>query len=168
MKPARPPQAPRRTRRAGRRDLARTASAEDYLERIDALIERTGCARVVDIAASLAVSRPSVTAMVQRLAEAGYLNYAPYRGLVMTARGRAIAQEIKSRHATLKRFLSLLGVDEATQETDIESWEHCLSPATLQCLARLADYLEVNPTVLRAFRQQRRAQTKPHRSAAGD
>ena len=80
----------------------------------------------------------------------------------------AIAQEIKSRHATLKRFLSLLGVDEATQETDIESWEHCLSPATLQCLARLAEYLEVNPTVLRAFRQQRRAQTKPHRSAAGD
>jgi Mn-dependent DtxR family transcriptional regulator len=120
---------------------------------------------VVDIAASLAVSRPSVTAMVQRLAEAGYLDYAPYRGLVMTAQGRAIAQEIKGRHATLQRFLSLLGVDEASQETDIESWEHCLSPATLQCLASLADYFEANPAVLHAFRLHRRAPHKPRRSA---
>ena len=168
MHPARPSQAPRRARPTGRRDLARTASAEDYLERIGELIERTGGARVVDIAASLAVSRPSVTAMVQRLAEAGYLEYAPYRGLVMTDRGRTIAQEIKSRHATLKRFLSLLGVDEATQETDIESWEHCLSPATLQCLARLADYLEANPKVLQSFRRQRRARSKPRGLAAGD
>ena len=48
-----------------------STSAEDYLERISELIDRKGYARVVDIAQVLEVSQPSVTAMVQRLAEAG-------------------------------------------------------------------------------------------------
>ena len=42
-------------------------SAEDYLERIDELIEGKGYARVVDIARSLRIRQASVTQMVQRL-----------------------------------------------------------------------------------------------------
>src|SRR6266446_9191340 len=48
-------------------------SAEDYLERIHELIEEKGYARVVDIASSLKVKQASVTSMVQKLGEAGYL-----------------------------------------------------------------------------------------------
>jgi len=132
---------------------APTISTEDYLERIGELIERKGYARVVDIAALLEVSQPSVTAMVQRLAEAGYLNYEKYRGLVMTKAGEAVALRIRNRHAALKRFLSLLGLDERTQEADIEGWEHCLSPATLARLVELADFFEANPAVLASFRR---------------
>src|SRR5271170_5378945 len=57
-------------------------SAEDYLERIHALIQEKGYARVVDIASSLQVKQASVTSMVQKLAELGYLNYEKYRGLI--------------------------------------------------------------------------------------
>jgi Mn-dependent DtxR family transcriptional regulator len=128
-----------------------TISSEDYLERIDELIDSKGYARVVDIAARLEVSQPSVTAMVKRLADAGYLHYERYRGLAMTERGRAVAQGIKSRHATLQRCLSLLGVDEATQEQDIEGLEHCLSATTLQRLGDLADFFESRPEVLKEF-----------------
>jgi Mn-dependent DtxR family transcriptional regulator len=146
-----------RTRRAREQPAAErpapTISTEDYLERIGELIERKGYARVVDIAAVLEVSQPSVTAMVQRLAEAGYLNYEKYRGLVMTEAGRAVGQRVRDRHAALQRFLSLLGLDAETQETDIEGWEHCLSAATLARLVELADFLETNPTVLAAFRR---------------
>lgn len=134
---------------------APTISTEDYLERIGELIARKGYARVVDIAAVLEVSQPSVTAMVQRLAEAGYLNYEKYRGLVMTAAGQAVAQRVRDRHTALQRFLSLLDLDEETQETDIEGWEHCLSASTLTRLVELADFLEANPTVLAAFRSKR-------------
>lgn len=128
-------------------------SNEDYLERIGELIERKGYARAVDIAALLEVSRPSVTAMVQRLAEAGYLHYEKYRGVVMTDAGRAVARRIRGRHTVLKRFLSLLEVDERTQEHDIEGLEHCLSGATLARLEALADFLAANPDVLEAFRR---------------
>jgi Mn-dependent DtxR family transcriptional regulator len=131
-------------------------STEDYLERIGELIERKGYARVVDIAEVLEVSQPSVTAMVQRLAEAGYLNYEKYRGLVLTNKGRTLALQIKHRHATLKRFLSLLGLDEQTQEDDIEGWEHCLSTATLERLADLTDFLEAHPDALASFLRRRR------------
>src|SRR5437016_13534018 len=66
-------------------------SAEDYLERIQELIEEKGYARVVDIASSLQVKQASVTGMVQKLGEMGYLNYEKYRGLILTDKGRAVA-----------------------------------------------------------------------------
>lgn len=48
---------------------------EDYLEVIYELIKQKGYATPVDISEYLSVSSPSVTKMVQRLYEQGYLNY---------------------------------------------------------------------------------------------
>src|SRR5437867_13012951 len=90
-------------------------SAEDYLERIHELIQEKGYARVVDIASSLKVKQASVTSMVQKLAEAGYLKYEKYRGLILTDKGREVAQKIQNRHATHSRFFSLFGLDAETQ-----------------------------------------------------
>jgi Mn-dependent DtxR family transcriptional regulator len=131
-------------------------SAEDYLERIHELIEEKGYARVVDIASSLNVRQASVTSMVQKLGEAGYLNYEKYRGLVLTDKGREVARRIQQRHATLSRFFSLFGIDAQTQQLDIEGMEHHLSPATLEVLADLAAFFEQNPAVLKAFVKSRR------------
>src|SRR5262245_50544297 len=72
-----------------------SASTEDYLERINELFESKGYARVVDIATNLQVSQPSVTAMVQRMADAGYLKYEKYRGILLTEKGRLVARRIK-------------------------------------------------------------------------
>jgi Mn-dependent DtxR family transcriptional regulator len=131
-------------------------SAEDYLERIHELIERKGYARVVDIASSLKVRQASVTNMVKKLGEAGFLKYEKYRGLIMTDKGREVARRIQSRHATLSRFFSLFGLDSETQRLDIEGIEHHLSPATLEMLADLALFFEENPDALRAFEQSRK------------
>jgi Mn-dependent DtxR family transcriptional regulator len=126
-------------------------SAEDYLERIHELIERKGYARVVDIASSLKVRQASVTNMVKKLGEAGYLQYEKYRGLVMTDKGRAVARKIQSRHVTLARFFSLFGLAAETQRLDIEGIEHHLSPATVTVLADLARFFEEDPERLRSF-----------------
>ncbi len=134
---------------------APSQSAEDYLERIHELIQEKGYARVVDIASSLRVTQASVTSMVQRLGEQGYLNYEKYRGVVLTGKGLAVAAGIQERHATLSRFFSVLGLDEATQRRDIEGIEHHLSPATVAMLADLARFLERNPPVMERFRQSR-------------
>src|SRR3954471_9442516 len=95
-------------------------SAEDYLERIHELIQEKGYARVVDIASSLKVKQASVTSMVQKLGELGFVNYVKYRGLILTDEGRAIARKIQARHETLSRFFSLFGLDAETQKLDIE------------------------------------------------
>ena len=131
-------------------------SAEDYLERIHELIEEKGYARVVDIASSLKVRQASVTSMVQKLAEAGYLKYEKYRGLILTTKGRDVAKKIQNRHATLSRFFSLFNLDAETQRLDIEGIEHHLSPATLETLAALAEFFEENPKTLRAFQDSRK------------
>jgi Mn-dependent DtxR family transcriptional regulator len=135
-------------------------SAEDYLERIHELFEEKGYARVVDIASSLKVRQASVTSMVQKLAEAGYLKYEKYRGLILTPKGREVAVGIRNRHETLSRFFSLLGIDAATQRRDIEGIEHYLSPATVEVLADLAEFFEENPEHLRGFKQSRKAKRK--------
>lgn len=135
---------------------APSQSAEDYLERIHELMERKGYARVVDIASSLKVRQASVTSMVQKLAESGYLQYEKYRGLLLTEKGRSVARKIQNRHATLSRFFSLFELDAETQRLDIEGIEHHLSPATLEMLGDLTRFLETNPDMLRAFQQSRK------------
>ena len=132
-------------------------SAEDYLERIHALIEEKGYARVVDIASSLEVKQASVTSMVQKLGELGYLNYEKYRGLILTEKGRAVACKIQQRHETLSRFFSLFGLDRETQQRDIEGIEHHLSPATVNVIADLASFFEDNPEILQRFLRVRKS-----------
>jgi Mn-dependent DtxR family transcriptional regulator len=131
-------------------------SAEDYLERIHELIEEKGYARVVDIASSLNVKQASVTNMVQKLGEMGYLNYEKYRGLILTDKGRAVASKIQKRHETLSRFFSLFGLDETTQREDIEGIEHHLSAETVEILADLAQFFEKHPETLKAFLKTRK------------
>ena len=135
---------------------APSQTAEDYLERIHELIEEKGYARVVDIASSLKVKQASVTSMVQKLDELGFLNYVKYRGLVLTDKGRAVATEIQQRHETLARFFSLFGLPAETQQRDIEGIEHHLSPATLEMLSDLTTFFQKNPDVLKSFLKSRK------------
>ena len=135
---------------------APSQTAEDYLERIHELIQEKGYARVVDIASSLDVKQASVTSMVQKLGELGYLNYEKYRGLVLTEKGRAVATGIQQRHETLARFFSLFGLDAETQQRDIEGIEHYLSPATVEMLSDLAAFFEKNPETLKSFLKSRK------------
>ncbi len=135
-------------------------SAEDYLERIHELMQDKGYARVVDIASSLKVKQASVTNMVQKLGEMGYLDYEKYRGLMLTERGLAVAKAIKRRHETLSRFFSLLKLDRKIQQQDIEGIEHYLSQETLDCLADLSRFFEDQPETLERFLASRKTTKK--------
>ena len=131
-------------------------SAEDYLERIHELIEAKGSAHVADIAQSLNVGQPSVTSMVQKLADNGYLRYEKYRSITLTDEGRAVALHIRDRHIVLANFFTLFGLDDETQARDIEGIEHHLSPDTLQTLADLTDFFQQNPGALAEFKASRK------------
>ena len=131
-------------------------SAEDYLERIYELIETKGSAHVADIAQSLNVGQPSVTSMVQKLADAGYLCYEKYRSLTLTDEGRTVAEHIRDRHVVLAGFFTLFGLDDETQARDIEGIEHHLSPDTLDTLADLTQFFKENPAVLAKFQSTRK------------
>ena len=126
------------------------------MERILELVQETGQARVVDIANSLNIRQASVTNMVKKLCEMGFVEHEKYkRGLVLTKEGREVAERIQRRHSTLSRFFSLLELDAETQQRDIEGIEHHLSRDTVRSLEDLASFFESNPEVLKNFLKSR-------------
>jgi len=130
-----------------------TPTMEDYVERIHTLICEKGYARVIDIAQLLEVQSPSVTRMVQKLAEAGLVEYERYRGVVLTEAGNRLGEQMQWRHQTLERFLRVLGVeDEAVIWTDVEGIEHHVSPQTLGAIHKLVEFFQAHPDCLASLR----------------
>ncbi len=109
-------------------------TAEDYVELIDRLIQESGEARAVDLAARLGVSPVTVGKTVKRLVREGYVTAEPYRSIFLTAKGKKLAEESERRHATVLEFLVALGVPPKTAEIDAEGIEHHVSKHTLQAM----------------------------------
>jgi len=122
-----------------------TSHMEDYLERMYNLIEEKGFARVVDIAQALQISPSSVTNMLQRLDEKGFVSYEKYRGVTLTETGKRIGEDMVKRHRDLTRFLRLLGVeDENVIFEDVEGIEHHLSKESMRCIRKFVNFARVN------------------------
>ncbi|QKI88839.1 metal-dependent transcriptional regulator [Thiomicrorhabdus xiamenensis] len=104
---------------------------EDYLKIVYKLEDNTREDKGVqtkDIAERLAVSQASVTNMLKKLAEQGYLEYEPYYGVTLTGHGRKVAMKMIRNHRILELYLvERLGYlwDEVDEEA--ETLEHYLS-----------------------------------------
>ncbi|MBN1433700.1 DtxR family transcriptional regulator [Candidatus Fermentibacterales bacterium] len=121
-------------------------SLEDYLEAIYQLQEDGGTARVSDIATARGVSMASVCQALQRLDRDGYVHYTAHETLQLTDKGLRLAQNVRSRHEFLHRFLSeILGVDEDAAERDACALEHHLSTETLSHLVAFTQFMESSP-----------------------
>lgn len=104
-------------------------AVQDYLKAIHRL---GGADRVVspaDIAGALAVKAPSVTGMLRRLADAGWVDYSPGAGAKLSAAGLLEARRVIRRHRLVELFLTrVLGLDWSEVDTEAEALEHALSP----------------------------------------
>ncbi len=116
------------------REAHQTETIEDYVELIADLIEVNNEARASDLAKRLGVSHPTVSKMLSRLQEEGYIKSEPYRSIFLTDKGRKLANECKERHQIVLRFLIRLGVDPETAEFDAEGIEHHISAKTLKIM----------------------------------
>ena len=129
-----------------------SSAAEDYLERIQELIDAKGYARVVDIAGSLGISQASVTNMVKLLDSEGFVHHEKYRGLVLTPEGEQIARAISRRHKILTDFFLLMGVSPDEVDRDVEGMEHHLSKSSLRVIEVLLEELSENRELLEKVR----------------
>jgi DtxR family Mn-dependent transcriptional regulator len=113
-----------------------SAAVQDYLKEIHRLGGVEGTVSPVDIAARLGVRAPSVTGMLKRLAEAGWISYEPGRGARLTEQGIAQARRVIRRHRLVELFLTrVLGLDWSEVDTEAEALEHAISPRLEQALA---------------------------------
>ena len=125
---------------------------EDYLEIISELVELKGYATTLDISRYMNVSAPSVTKMLQRLDEGGFLEYEKYHGINLTEKGIQIAEGIRQNHGILLEFFEILGVGYDTANQDTEGIEHHLNPKTIKQLRKFITFLKANPKVIDNFK----------------
>ncbi len=116
------------------REAHQTETIEDYVELIADLIAVQKEARASDLAKRLGVAHPTVTKMLSRLQDEGYIETQPYRSVFLTSKGDALAKKCKKRHQIVLEFLIRLGVDPQTAEFDAEGIEHHISEKTLEIM----------------------------------
>ena len=105
--------------------------AEDYVEMIAELIEETGEARTVDLAARFGVTSPTVNVIIRRLKREELVETKPYRSIFLTDAGRALADASRKRHKIVHDFLVSIGVPPKIADEDAEGMEHHVSSETL-------------------------------------
>ena len=125
-----------RTPRTRPRGGATTASIEDYLEGIYDLTGSGGPVIGARLARHLKVSPPAVTEALQRMGRAGYLRLAAGKQIVLTRRGRTVAEAMARRHRLIERWLTdILGLDWMEAHEEAHRLEHALSPRVEDRLA---------------------------------
>jgi Mn-dependent DtxR family transcriptional regulator len=115
------------------------ATGEDYLEAVLILYRQKGDVRCVDLATFLERSKPTVTNMVTRLCESGFLVREDNKTLSLTTKGKEVAEKIYERHRFFTQRLIDAGVDPETAERDACRLEHAISEESFQ---KLKDALE--------------------------
>lgn len=111
-------------------------AVQDYLKTIHALGGTEILVPPADIAGSLRVKAPSVTGMLKRLAEAGWIEYTPGEGARLTAGGVVEARRVIRRHRLVELLLTrVLGLDWSEVDAEAEALEHAISPRLEQAIA---------------------------------
>ncbi|MHB1571864.1 MAG: metal-dependent transcriptional regulator, partial [Solirubrobacteraceae bacterium] len=111
-------------------------AVQDYLKTIHSL---DGVERMVSplaIAERLRVRAPSVTGMLKRLADGGWIDYEPGCGARLTPLGVTEARRVIRRHRLVELLLTrVLGLDWSEVDAEAEALEHAISPRLEQAIA---------------------------------
>ena len=123
-----------------------TRSVEDYLKAVYSLTERGEAASTSALATVLEVQPASVTGMVKRLAENGYVEHARYRGVRLTKTGTREALKIIRRHRILETYLHVqLGYSWDDVHAEAERLEHAASEELIDRMAAVLEYPSHDP-----------------------
>ncbi|MBN2334337.1 DtxR family transcriptional regulator [Candidatus Bathyarchaeota archaeon] len=121
-------------------------SVEEYLEAIYGFNEQGELAKNQALSEKLKVSPPSVTQMIKRLADEGLVEYEPYKGVLLTGKGMALAQKVVRKHRLIERFLYdflKLPLDKIHNEAC--RMEHGISDETAAALCKAMNSPETCP-----------------------
>ncbi|MFH1786821.1 MAG: metal-dependent transcriptional regulator [archaeon] len=114
---------------------------EDYLRAIFLIYEtqtrNLAGVKSVDIAKSLAVSKPSVSSMVSKLSKEGLVRAHPYGLVFLTKKGISEAKKITKKHRVIEVFLTdILGYAINEAEDEAHRLEHAFSDESIKRLSK--------------------------------
>jgi len=83
------------------------------------------------------IAPASTTEMLRKLADEGYVNYSPYQGVTLTAKGLNIGERITRKHRLLERFLhDTLKIGKDKVHAEACAMEHALSDEAERALCQ--------------------------------
>lgn len=111
---------------------------EEYLE----VLYRNGSngeqVSTTQLSKDLGIAPGSVTQMLKKLEDLGYIKYTPYKGATLTDEGMKIAQKITRKHRILEKFLlDILKVKEENVHQQACEMEHTLSDEAERALCTM-------------------------------
>ena len=105
-----------------------TAAVQDYAKAIYALETRDGTVSTTALAERLNVRPASVSGMLKKLVVLGLVEHEPYKGVLLTERGRLVALEVIRHHRLLELYLAeTLGLHVDDVHDEAERLEHVIS-----------------------------------------
>ncbi|MBQ3145880.1 MAG: metal-dependent transcriptional regulator [Clostridia bacterium] len=113
-----------------------TKSIEDYIESIYIIEQEKGEIKSVDIASKLGVSKPAVNKAMNELNNLNLIEKSNYSNIVLTDKGRTLAQKIYDKHILIYNFLLSIGVSKENAEIDCCKIEHVISDETAECMKK--------------------------------
>lgn len=122
-------------------------SKEDYLRTMYGLYERLDSKKEgitsIDISKELKITRPSVSGMLKKLVQNGYIKFTPYSRVFFTLKGLKEAKRVMHNHRVIEVFLKeVLKYDLSDVHEEAHRLEHAFSEESIR---RLDDFLN-NPT----------------------
>lgn len=119
------------------KQMAVTNQAEEYLEAIYRLENKTGFARTMELSRELGVVPGSITNTIENLKRKQLVIHEPYKGVKLTPSGRRIASNILRRHRLAERLLTdFLQIDWSEVHDPACKLEHALTPEILKPLEK--------------------------------
>ena len=123
-----------------------TRSTEDYLKAVYRLSADGAPASTTAIAELLSLAPASVSGMIKRLSERGWLEHVPYRGVELTAEGRRVALRMLRRHRLIETYLvRFLGYTWDTVHDEAERLEHAVSDTLVERMAHALGHPRFDP-----------------------
>ncbi|OGO39069.1 MAG: hypothetical protein A2147_07355 [Chloroflexi bacterium RBG_16_57_8] len=110
---------------------------EEYLKTLYAITVDGKAASTSEISRRLGIAPASVTEMLKKLDEKGYVKYSPYQGAVLTGAGLNAGERITRHHRLLERFLyDVLKLDKDAVHAQACEMEHTLNDETGRALCK--------------------------------
>jgi len=125
----------------------KTKTIEEYVEIIHRIEEQDGQACTNSIAVAMGVKPPSITEVLQKLQNEGYIHYIPYTGATLTGRGKKLAEELGKKHRAIADFLTVIGISEDIAEIDACQIEHHVNGETVRRLELLVYSIREDPDI---------------------
>ena len=124
----------------------KSLTEENYLKALFILSQKDAEVTVNELSKELDIKMPTVTAMMKKFCDKGWVNYESYKPVKLTAEGKKEAALIVRKHRLTEMFLSeIMHIGWENVHEIAEQIEHIRSPLFFQKMDEMLNFPKTDP-----------------------